>query len=253
MDWPRSPRARRPYQRKSWTWKGASRPSWRWMRATSSGLASGPAMIEAGSPGARWIRMKATVATTSATGMSASRRRAMYVFTRCAQPRSLRQPHVPEIHLVGRAVSVHLLADRGEPEEVAVLHPPDILVEDLLHLLPHGAPLSRIALPGEGVHPLLLVLVTPPAGPVAVGGGAERGLGIERDPRREHVPRLGLVAPVHEGRPVHDLQIDLEADRLELLPGHERVLVHPLIFLRRDPAHRLARVSRLLQELLRLR
>ncbi len=44
--------------------------------ATSSAEASGPAMTEAGSPGARWISTNATVATTSATGRRASRRRA---------------------------------------------------------------------------------------------------------------------------------------------------------------------------------
>src|SRR2546425_5829380 len=120
MDWPRSPRARRPYQRKSWTWKGASRPSWRWMRTTSSGLASGPAMIEAGSPGARWMSTKATVATTRMTGISASRRRATYVFTRA----TALEPDVPEVHLVGRPVSLDLLADeqRDEPLERSEEH-----------------------------------------------------------------------------------------------------------------------------------
>ena len=39
-----------------------------------------PARIDAGSPGARWIRTNETVATTSATGMSASSRRRTYVF-----------------------------------------------------------------------------------------------------------------------------------------------------------------------------
>jgi len=77
MDWPRSPRTRRPYQRTSCTGSGASRPSWREIFCTSSAEASGPAITEAGSPGARCMRTKATVATTSATGSRANRRRAM--------------------------------------------------------------------------------------------------------------------------------------------------------------------------------
>ncbi len=76
IDWPRSPWTSRPYQRTSCTGSGASSPSWRSRRCTSSREASGPAMTEAGSPGARWISTNATVATTSATGISASSRRA---------------------------------------------------------------------------------------------------------------------------------------------------------------------------------
>src|SRR5262249_25027468 len=249
MDWPRSPSARRPSQRESCTWKGASRPSWRCRRATSSGLASGPAMIEAGSPGAIWISTNATVATTRATGMRASSRRTTYVFTRGMSPG---EPDVPQVRFVRRLVAAHLLADRGEAEEIAELHPPDVLVEDLLHLVPHRTPFARVGLAGERLHPLLLVLVTPPAGPAAAGSGAEGRLGIERDAGREHVPRLGLVASLDERRPGDDLKIDLESDRLELLLGHQRVLVHPLVFLGRDPAHRLAGIARVLQQLLRL-
>src|SRR5262249_61727341 len=167
-----------------------------------------------------------------ATGISASSRRTMYVLTRETSPG---QPDVPEARLVRRVVSAHLLANRGEPEEIAELHPADVFVEDLLHLLPHRAPLSRICLAGERLHPLLLVLVTPPARPAAAGGGAEGRLGIERDARREHVPRFGLVAALHERRPVHHLKVDLEAGRLQLLLRHEPILVHPLLFLAPDP------------------
>src|SRR6266446_6612063 len=190
------------------------------MRTTSSGLASGPAMIEAGSPGARWMSTKATVATTRTTGMSASRRRATYVFTRSGSPcGSLRQP--------------------------------DVLVEDGLDLLPHRPALPRIGLAGERVHPLLLGLVAPPARPVAAHGRAEGGLGIERDARREDVPDLGLVPTLHQGGPIHHLEVDLEAGRLQLLLGHQRVLVHPLIFLGCDPAYGLPGIAGGLEQLLR--
>src|SRR5262245_50927443 len=116
------------------------------MRRTSSREASGPAMTEAGSPGARWISTNATVATTSATGISASSRRRTSVFTR---RRSLLQSDVPEVHLVGRPVALHVLAHRGQAEDVAELHAAHVLVEDRLHLLPHGATLLGIALAGE--------------------------------------------------------------------------------------------------------
>src|SRR5437879_12935661 len=120
------------------------------MRAMSSGLASGPAMIEAGSPGARWISTKATVATTRMTGMSASRRRATYVFTR---PASLRQPDVPEGHLAGGRVAVQLLARDLEGEKVAELPAPDVLVENRLNLAPPGLCQARPALPCDAAHP----------------------------------------------------------------------------------------------------
>src|SRR5262249_55251497 len=103
-------------------------------------------MMEAGSPGAMWIRTNATVATTTATGISASSRRTTYVFTRRASPG---QPDVPEVRLVRRLVSAHFLAHRGETEDIAELHAADVFVEDLLHLFPRRPSLSRIGLAGE--------------------------------------------------------------------------------------------------------
>src|SRR5256885_14684123 len=135
------------------------------MRAMSSGLASGPAMIEAGSPGARWISTKATVATTRMTGMSASRRRATYVFTR---PASLRQPDVPEGHLAGGMVVVQLPTRHLPREEVAELHAADVLVEDRLHLVPHRFPPTRLALAHDPAQPAALFIAAPPARPVAL-------------------------------------------------------------------------------------
>src|SRR5207245_8536519 len=62
------------------------------------------------------------------------------------------------------------------------------------------------------------------------------------------LPQLGLLHAMVERGPVHHLEIDDEADRLELLLGDERRLVHELVFARADPPHRLARVTSLLHQ-----
>src|SRR5262249_56196406 len=134
------------------------------------------------------------------------------------------EPDVPEVLLVRRTVAVDLLAHGVETEIVAEFYAPDVLVKNLLHLVPHGAPFSRITLPRERIHPLLLLLLTPPARPVAVGGGAEGRLGIERDPSGERIPGLGLVTPLHEGGPVHALPTHLQPAPLHLLLRHHPVL-----------------------------
>src|SRR3989442_980148 len=240
IELPRSPWSRRPYQRTSWTWSGWSRPSCWAILLTSSAEASGPAMMEAGAPGARGISTKPTRATTSAPGVSARSRRRTHVFTPAPGP-----PGEPG----GEALD---LPPHGLPRGVvAELDPADVLVEEELDLVPHRLPLPGVGLSGHGVQPALLVLVAPPPGPVALHARVVRRLGIERDPGGEGVPQLGLVAPLDERRPVDDLQVDTQAERLQLLPGDQRVLVHPLVLPRRDPAHRRAGVARLLQELLR--
>src|ERR1051326_5703014 len=250
IDGPRSARSKRPYQPTSCWSSGSSSPSVRRICATSSAGASGPAMIAAGSPGARWISTNPTVATTSATGTRARRRRRTYAFTRGA--RSFREPDVEERLLVRVQHAAQVLRVHLEAEPVAELDAADVFVEELLHLLPHRLALARVGLALHAVEPPLLVLETPPARPVALHAGIEPRLGVERDRRREHVPELGLVAALDERRPVDDLQVDLEPHALELLLGDERVLVHVVVFLGRDPAHGLARVARVLQELLRL-
>src|SRR5258707_13119162 len=176
------------------------------MRAMSSGLASGPAMIEAGSPGARWISTKATVATTRMTGMSASRRRATYVFTR---PASLRQPDVPEGHFARGVVAVQLLARHLQREEVAELHAADVLVEDRLRLVPHRLPPARLALARDRVQPAVLFLMAPPARPVALHARVLGGGGVERDAGGEGGPDLPLCCTVAQRPPVHDPEDDL--------------------------------------------
>src|SRR5213080_920401 len=207
-------------------------------------------MTEAGSPGAKWISTKATVATTSATGISASSRRTTYVFTAEAL---LVEPNVPEEQLGRRLEAAHLLAQDVQREVVAELDPADVLVEEHLHALPDRAAPLGIELGEHRLHQPVLLLLAPPARPVAVHRRGERRLVGEGEARREDVPQLRLVAPLDERRPVDHLEVHREASLLELLLGHERILVHPLIFLRRDPAHGLARVASLLQQLLRLR
>src|SRR5256886_14366817 len=97
-------------------------------------------MTEAGSPGAKWISTKAPVATTSATGISASSRRTTYVFTAEAL---LVEPDVPEEQLGRRLEAAHLLAQDVQREVVAELDPADVLVEEHLHALPdRAAPLG---------------------------------------------------------------------------------------------------------------
>ncbi len=146
------------------------------------------------------------------------------------------------------------MIDAGSPgARVAELDAADVLVEELLHALHVLPALLRIAFLGEGFHGAVFFVEAPPPRPLALERRRERRLGREREAGREDVEQLGLVPALHERGPVDDLQIDLEPDLLELLLGDERVLVHPLVFLRRHPAHRLAGVSRVLQELLCLR
>src|SRR3989442_10326475 len=150
IELPRSPWSRRPYQRTSWTWSGWSRPSCWAILLTSSAEASGRAMMEAGSPGARWISTKPTVATTSATGISARSRRRTYVFT--PAPGLPVEPDVPE-HQGGRGDEALDLPSYGlQRGIVAELDTARVLVEELLHALPERPALPGIHLPVERVH-----------------------------------------------------------------------------------------------------
>src|SRR6266508_5419447 len=129
---------------------------------------------------------------------------------------------------------------------------PDVLVEERLDLLDNRAALPGVALPGQIGEELVLFLEAPPARPVALDGGRDTRVGIEREARREDVEELGLAAPLDERRPVEHLEVDLEAHVLHLLGRHEGRVVHPLVLLGGDPAHGLTRVARFLQELARL-
>src|SRR5437764_7876478 len=128
-------------------------------------------MTDAGSPGARCMSTNATVATTSATGISASNRRARYVFTR-ATYRARR----PQKQLGRHLEAFDLRARHVELGVVAELDAPDVLVEEGLDPLPHRPPLLRVDVGHEPLPALVLLLEAPPAGPVAVHRGGEPGL-----------------------------------------------------------------------------
>src|SRR3989442_1401927 len=187
IELPRSPWSRRPYQRTSWTWSGWSRPSCWAILLTSSAEASGPAMREAGSPGARWISTKPTVATTSATGISARSRRRTYVFT--PAPGLPVEPGDEALDLPSHGLQRGIVAE---------LDTARILVEEELDLVPHRLPLPGVGLSGHGVQPALLVLVAPPPVSVSLDARVVRRLGIGRDPGGERVPQVGLIAPRDE-------------------------------------------------------
>ena len=74
IDCPRSPLSMSLNQMPSCTGSGLSNPSWRLIPSTSSWVASCPAMMAAGSPGANRIRANTTSATTNNTGKVARTR-----------------------------------------------------------------------------------------------------------------------------------------------------------------------------------
>jgi hypothetical protein len=77
IDTPRSPRRVAQPQLANCSSSGRSRPRLARIRATFASVALSPAMIAAGSPGARCSSEKTKIATTSMTGITPSRRRTM--------------------------------------------------------------------------------------------------------------------------------------------------------------------------------
>src|SRR6185503_1608537 len=189
------------------------------------GVASGPSITLTGSPGMRWMSRNTTVTTTAITGSSASTRR-----TRYALRRSLLEPHVVEADAVRLLVeALHGGARGAEPEEIAVADDGDLLVEHARLLLPQGHALLGIRLAPQLFLKLGDVLVGGPARPARLEIDVMEGIVEGAHPGREHVVLLGIVPALHEGGPVHHLQVDVEADVLELLPGEEGEVVHPLV------------------------
>src|SRR5262249_3462228 len=117
-------------------------------------------------------------------------------------------------------------ACHDQAEEIAHLDAPDVLVEHRLDALDERAPLVRVALAQQLAEQALLLLVAPPAGPIALQIRREAGIGRKGDAGGEDVPQVGIGAPLHERGPVQHLQIDLEADLLHLLARDERRVVH---------------------------
>src|SRR5580765_1278409 len=222
------------------------------------------------------MSMKTTVSTTASTGTSAIRRRRRYVVmltvgyarrrslargrgpgSRCAArvpgATLFLQPHPPEPRALGLLVEAHHRFPRGaQAEEVAVADDRNLVVEELGLLLPERIALLGVGLAGElGIDGGDLLVGRPPGpgrGEVDVMGRIE---GIP-DPRGEDVVLLRVHPALAQRGPVHHLEIDLEADVLELLLRDEGEVVHPLVLLGGHEADGLALVAGLLEELLGL-
>src|ERR1700747_798075 len=97
-----------------------------------------------------------------------------------------------------RLEAAHLLAGHVELEVVSELDAPHVLVEDGLDLLDDGAALLGIRLARQIRHQLLLLLLAPPARPVALDARGDGGVWVEREARREDVVQLRLAAPLDE-------------------------------------------------------
>src|SRR5882724_10660585 len=98
-----------------------------------------------------------------------------------AAPRQalLGEPDVPEVE-EGRVLEpAQLLAADREGEVVPELHPPHVLVEDGLEPLDLGLALLRVGLAEHLAQDPLLFLLAPPARPVALDGGGQRGVGAQ--------------------------------------------------------------------------
>src|SRR3990172_1286747 len=187
---------------------------------------------------------EAPPATTSVTAAMAASSVRTGTWCLMPSPHLFLEPDVVESDPLRLLVeALELLGRRPEPEEVAVADHRRLLVEDLVHLLPEREALLVVRLADHlGLDPLDL-LVARPAGPVAVHDVQAGGLVGGADPGGEGVVLLGVVASLHQGRPVHDLEVDGEAHVLELLLRHQGEVVHPLVLLGRQEAERLALVA----------
>src|SRR5262245_8527271 len=205
---------------------------------------------------------KTTVRTTASTGTSVSSRRIRYAVTRygraappawtapAALMALLLDPHVGEPHPLRLLVeALGRVADRAERGEVAVADDRHLLVDLARLLLPHRHALLGVDLARHLGLELQDVLVGRPARP-ARGEEVDMGRVVDgADAGGERVVLLRVVAPLEQGGPVDDLQVDDEPDVLQLLLGQKREVVHPLVLLRGHEAHRLLLVAGLLQEL----
>src|SRR5215470_6159397 len=110
-------------------------------------------------------------------------------------------PRVPEVEERPRLESADLLARHVETEVVPELDAPHVVVEDRLHLVDEGLALLGVGLPDHLREELVLLLVAPPAGPVALDARGDGGIGPQAEARGEDVEQLGLVAALDEGSP----------------------------------------------------
>src|SRR5438105_12318175 len=166
---------------------------------------------------------------------------------------SARQPRIPAIEPRRRAeLAAQLAARHVERVVVAELDLTDVLVVERLDSLDERPALLHVGLLPQLGEQALLLLVAPPALERTAEGDVQRGVGVQRIAGHVGLPQLRLLHALVQCRPVDHLEIDDEADRLELLLGDQRRLVHELVFARAYPAHRLPRVAGLLHHALGL-
>src|SRR5215510_7071466 len=161
---------------------------------------------------------KTTVTTTASTGTSVRSRRIRYAVTcygREAPPAwtapaalmaLLLDPHVVEADALGLLVeALRGVADRAEPEQIAVPDHRYLLIEEARLLLPERHALLGIGLPRQlGLDPQTL-LVGVPTRPAR---GEKDGVGriVEgADAGGERVVLLRVVPALHQSGPVDDL------------------------------------------------
>src|SRR6185436_13899230 len=126
------------------------------------------------------------------------------------------EPDVPEMHVGAGLVAGHVLAASVEAEVVADLDAGGVGVEERLHLLDERVALLEVRLAPHRLQQRVLLGIAPPARPFAEDLRGRGRLRHQHEGRAEGVPQLGLVAALDHGGPVRDLQVDLEADLLQL-------------------------------------
>src|SRR3989475_1948185 len=253
IDFPRSPCATRPSQTRYCTGSGLSKPYARLVASISAWLDSAGIPSAIGSPGARGTIAKTMMLAPSSVGIASSRRRPTYAHTSpTLLHRDGRQVHEPAL---GLHEALHL--GRQRPG-ILVVHDEDprrVVHDDLVQLGQRLVLLADV----KGALGLLDQLV---GFGIDVGHRVDRdghdGLAVEEAseaaPRLEKVPRdvprvetlvvrgVEARAPAREQRvPLHRLQVDVDADVLEVLldqlvHGQRQHLARAR---RRDEVHRL--------------
>src|SRR5947209_16779373 len=210
---PRSPRSKRPIQSTNWMTIGWSRPRRVRIAAICSGLATSPARIAAGSPGARRKRRNTIVATTPMTGIVAR--------MRPVRKRPMRRPmrllplhlfDIPEHRRRSAQYAFHIASCRDRARILARWKIGAELIGALLHVRGDALLFRRIEFAGIGVTQLFdpgIVNPTQPAAGLSAGIDADIGERVHHvgvDPGRvENVPatlcRRVLVDAAPDPRP----------------------------------------------------
>src|SRR4051794_21042333 len=254
---PKSPRAMLASHTSSCSRIGRSSPScWR-MRSTAAGLASGPAITMAGSPGRRCISRNVSVATIRMTGTDCTSR----VATRrnAAGPDGggrLLYRHVPEAREVVGLYALILGVVRAHRRKIGDLDHVRLLEHALLDRQPRGLAViqrrrcvelliglvdDRLVLQMREADQQRAPLLRPEQRP-------------RTEPGRADVPSSGAAHHVVAvGRPVDHLHFHVHARRLHLLGKHEDRVAHVRVVRIRLQDDLLALVAGLLQQRLRLR